>query len=250
MQELARILVAEDDDSFRSWATQYLQKRGYYCEEAACGATVTEKINNGCQFDVLIVDLNMPGNSNLELVREVAEKKPTLPIILMTGKPTTESAVESINLPIAAYIVKPFEPNDLLSEVQSCVVKSKLYNDISKSRERIKQWEQRMSDIETLLSIRTRSGSAVAIDAYLTLTIKNIIDPIFDLMHLSQALLNPVEEEHKNVCNLFKCPRLDSNQAMITQAVDVLEKTKRSFKSKELKTLREKLEKYMEAQKE
>jgi len=64
-------------------------------------------------FDLLITDLEMPGNHDLELVRRVSKLAAGLPVILLTAHPTMESAVQSACLPIVKYVVKPPNLDDL-----------------------------------------------------------------------------------------------------------------------------------------
>lgn len=65
-------------------------------------------------FDLLITDLRMPGVDGMELLRLARQNDPELPVLMLTGFPTIETAVESIKLGAADYIVKPFLPDDLV----------------------------------------------------------------------------------------------------------------------------------------
>ena len=61
------------------------------------------------RFDALVADIQMPGNRDLELVQWAILNAPGMPVILITGNPTVDSAVASLRLPVAAYLVKPVD---------------------------------------------------------------------------------------------------------------------------------------------
>src|SRR5262249_7926160 len=116
MLDRAHILIADDDVTLVESTADLLRREGYLCTcvtsaMAAAAALATE------QFDLLIADIKMPGNSELEFIRALPELDRELPVILITGYPTLRSAIDSVHLRIAAYLVKPVELDDLLRSV-------------------------------------------------------------------------------------------------------------------------------------
>ncbi|MFL5520546.1 MAG: response regulator, partial [Gemmatimonadales bacterium] len=101
--ESGRILFADDEATFLKATADLLRREGYEVDEVPDGACAMEKVAAG-PYDLLITDLEMPGNSDLQLVRAIAEKSGGLPVIILTGYPSVRSAVASIELPVAAYL--------------------------------------------------------------------------------------------------------------------------------------------------
>jgi DNA-binding NtrC family response regulator len=113
----ARILIADDEPLYLRTTGDLLRQAGYDC---VCVPNAMEaiKVLREQVFDLLLSDLNMPGNLRLELLREQSQAQPHLPIIVVTGVPTLPSAIESIRLGITDYLLKPVKFDDLLASVR------------------------------------------------------------------------------------------------------------------------------------
>ena len=114
------ILIADDDASFRMATRAYLRQHGYECEIAP-DATIALELLRSLDIELLIADINMPGNRGLELIEELPRIAPNLPVILLTGHPSTRSVKHSERLRVVAYLVKPPEPEQLLALVERAV---------------------------------------------------------------------------------------------------------------------------------
>lgn len=99
---------------------ELLRGAGYQCDCVADGQEVAQELRSGA-VDVLVADIRMPGNFNLELVEHVRSLENQPAVILMTGFPTLQTAIHSVKLKIAAYLVKPFGFTELLTEVQHAI---------------------------------------------------------------------------------------------------------------------------------
>jgi DNA-binding NtrC family response regulator len=86
----------------------------------------------------------MPGNSDLGLVREVSQIARELPIIIMTGHPTVESAVRSLQLTVTAYLVKPFERETLLVNVERAIRGFHAIRTVQNAQNRVEEWRSRL----------------------------------------------------------------------------------------------------------
>jgi two-component system response regulator HydG len=113
----ARILIADDEPLFLRTTAALLRKAGFHCTTAPDGPAALEALSHE-QFDLVLSDLNMPGNLRLELLREGREKWPDVPLIVVTGAPSLPSAIESVRLDITDYLLKPVKYEDLLSAVR------------------------------------------------------------------------------------------------------------------------------------
>ena len=112
-----RILIADDEPLFLQTTAALLRKAGFTCTSAANGTAALEALSRE-PFDLVLTDLNMPGNLKLELLREGRTKWPEVPVIVVTGAPSLPSAIESVRLGITDYLLKPVKFEDLLSAVR------------------------------------------------------------------------------------------------------------------------------------
>jgi two-component system response regulator HydG len=112
----ATILIADDEPLFLRTTAALLRKAGYDCLTAADGAAATSILRQE-QVDLVLSDLNMPGNLKLELLHEGRCQWPDIPVIVVTGAPSLPTAIESVRLGIADYLLKPVKYEDLLSAI-------------------------------------------------------------------------------------------------------------------------------------
>jgi CheY-like chemotaxis protein len=181
----------------------------------------------------LISDLEMPGNEDLALVKEVATAAGGLPIIIVTGFPSTGSAIASIELPVSAYLLKPVNFPELLSRIDAAVSRYRSYQAMRRAEVRLEQWREDFQHI-------AEAPGAPGVDAFLALTLRNVMGSLTDLELLGRALAG--REAGGHPCQLVNCPRGMQLQAAVRETVAVLEETKSAFKSKTLAQLRHKLE--------
>ncbi len=114
---LAKILIVDDEPLFLRTTAALLQGEGYECVCAADGNVASAALAQQ-SFDLVLSDLNMPGNRQLEFLREGRGKCPHTPLIVVTGVPTLPTAIESIRLGITDYLLKPVKYEDLLASVR------------------------------------------------------------------------------------------------------------------------------------
>ena len=112
-----RILIADDEPLFLRTTAELLRKAGYECACVADGGAALQALEQE-PFDLVLSDLNMPGNLKLELLQQGRSKWPETPLIVITGAPSLPSAIESVRFGIADYLLKPVKYTDLLSSVQ------------------------------------------------------------------------------------------------------------------------------------
>jgi DNA-binding NarL/FixJ family response regulator len=113
----ARILLADDEDTFRSSVAVLLGREGYVCDVAGSAEEAAALLTRE-SYDLLITDLRMPGNLDLELLRGVAAGSSVLPVIVVTAYPSVPSAVEAMRCAVVDYLVKPFDFDELLKSVR------------------------------------------------------------------------------------------------------------------------------------
>ena len=120
---IAHILVVDDDDGIRSLVKKYLNENKYLVTTAISAEDATEKIKI-IKFDLLVLDIMMPGKSGLEFIQENKNTLET-PIILLTAKGEANERIEGLEIGADDYLPKPFEPKELILRIQNIINKTK-----------------------------------------------------------------------------------------------------------------------------
>ena len=120
---LAHILVVDDDEGIRSLVKKYLNENRYLITTADSGEDAAEKVKI-IKFDLIILDIMMPGKNGLEFVQEHKNELDT-PIILLTAKGQANERVEGLEIGADDYLPKPFEPKELLLRIRNILDKTK-----------------------------------------------------------------------------------------------------------------------------
>ena len=120
---LAHILVVDDDDGIRSLVKKYLNENNFLISTANSAEDAAEKIKI-VKFDLIILDIMMPGKNGLEFIQE-NKKKIDTPIILLTAKGEANERVVGLEIGADDYLAKPFEPKELILRIQNIISKTK-----------------------------------------------------------------------------------------------------------------------------
>ncbi|MGR3174516.1 MAG: response regulator [Candidatus Scalindua sp.] len=118
--QTSKILIADDDETFLLATTDLLRREGYECYYAPDAKTVIETLKS-VKFDLLISDINMPGNNELELIKELPEIAEGLPVILITGSLYSDAQIQSLKPPVTVCLSKPLDFEELLMHVRSSI---------------------------------------------------------------------------------------------------------------------------------
>ena len=239
MSITGQILIADDNETFLRSTAELFSREGYECDISPDAETAIGMLKTS-RYDILIADIHMPGNSELELVKELTKIAEGMPVILVTGNPSLETATQSIQLPVAAYMDKPVEFETLLMQVKNSINKYRTYCSFQSTSHRLQEWQKDLESIKELVSSASETPTSVPINTFFKLTFRNIADSLLDLEHLIEGLNTNRGEQY--VCNLLDCPSITKLKNGLTESVEVLRKTKESFKSKDLGKLREKLD--------
>ena len=120
---IAHVLMVDDDEGIRSLVKKYLNENNFLVTTADSAEDAVEKVNI-INFDMIILDIMMPGKSGLQFIQENKDKINT-PIILLTAKGTTDERVEGLEIGADDYLPKPFEPKELVLRINNILKKIK-----------------------------------------------------------------------------------------------------------------------------
>ena len=151
---LAHILVVDDDDGIRSLVKKYLDENQYLVTTASNAEDASEKIKI-IKFDLIILDIMMPGKNGLEFIKEHRGSLET-PIILLTAKGEAKERVEGLEIGADDYLPKPFEPKELILRIKNILNKTNQNN-----LKRIIEFENIKIDLNKQLIIKDASESKI-----------------------------------------------------------------------------------------
>jgi two-component system response regulator ResD len=122
MHEALKILVVDDEERIRRLLKMYLEREEYEIDEAEDGNIALEKAIE-TDYDLILLDIMMPGKDGIEVCRELREKKST-PIIMLTAKGEEVNRVQGFEVGADDYIVKPFSPREVVLRVKALLRRS------------------------------------------------------------------------------------------------------------------------------
>ena len=128
----AHILVVDDDDGIRELVKEYLNQNNYLVTTSKSALDAEKKVKI-IKFDLIVLDIMMPGKSGLEFTKENKAVIST-PIILLTAKGEASERIEGLGIGADDYLPKPFEPKELILRINNILDKKKHKNTIRKFR--------------------------------------------------------------------------------------------------------------------
>ncbi len=143
----AHILIVDDDDRIRELVKQYLNDYDFLVTTANNAEDAKQKIDI-IKFDLIVLDIMMPGQSGLEFTNE-NKKKIGTPIILLTAKGEATDRIEGLEIGADDYLAKPFEPKELILRIRNILEKTK-----SKIQKRVVNFSNVNIDLNKLLIIK------------------------------------------------------------------------------------------------
>ena len=142
----AHILIVDDDDRIRELVKQYLNDNSYLVTTANSAEDAKKKVDI-IKFDLIVLDIMMPGQTGLEFTNEYKKKIDT-PIILLTAKGEASDRIEGLEIGADDYLGKPFEPKELILRIKNILEKTK-----SKNQKRVVNFSNINIDLNKLLII-------------------------------------------------------------------------------------------------
>jgi len=144
---IAHILVVDDDDRIRNLVKDFLSQNKYLISTSANAEDAQKKINL-IEFDLIVLDIMMPGMSGLEFI-SLNKKKIITPILLLTARGDAEDRIKGFETGADDYLPKPFEPKELLLRIKSILNRTKAIN-----KKRVIEFENVKIDLSKLFIIK------------------------------------------------------------------------------------------------
>ncbi len=237
--ERGHILMADDEESFLLSTAELLRREGYVVDAVTSGDEAAEHAR-GRAFDLVIADIRMAGNSELQLVRHLSSRADAPPVILVTGYPSLKTAVPAVELSVAAYLIKPIEFDSFLRHVNTAVEQSRTNRMLRDMYARAQSWQRDLGALSGQERRGIRSGESLAVEGFTDLALANILGSLDDLRRVIGAMQGKAPHPVRP-CLAMNCPRYAVLSSAIDETIDVLEETKRAFKSKQLGDLKDRL---------
>jgi len=119
-----RILIVDDELQMRQLLTLYLRQYSFQIDEANDGQIAYEKIKDGIQYDVILLDIMMPNMDGLEALNKIRELS-DVPVLMLTAKGNTDDKVTGLASGADDYLVKPFEEAELIARIKALIRRAK-----------------------------------------------------------------------------------------------------------------------------
>jgi DNA-binding NtrC family response regulator len=190
----ASVLLADDEPVFGETTAELLRRHDYDCDlvpDVALARACLERR----RYDVLVADIMMPGNTSLGLLPAARERQPDLSIILVTGYPSVETAVHSVDSGVFAYKIKPFAVEDFLATVAQAVRRSRLRRGLQDEAARSAELSARLQALADLVA-REKEGRALELSAreYLRLVMGSLSGSLLEALQVVDAMDMPGAE--------------------------------------------------------
>ena len=119
-QPVIRILVVDDESSIRRALRPPLVELGFQVAEASRGEEALQALR-AAAYDVVLLDINMPGIGGIETLRRIRASAPRLPVLMLTVRDGEEEKVEALELGADDYVTKPFSTRELIARIRTAV---------------------------------------------------------------------------------------------------------------------------------
>lgn len=165
-----RILVVDDERAARLSLGEILQLDGCQVQAAASGEEAL-KLMQGAEFEVMVLDIKMPGLGGMQLLAEARRLAPQMVIIMLTAYGTLETALKAIDLQVFAYLLKPVAPDDILATVRRGLArrrelyhKDKLIDEIEQNVRALRSARTATREVGIAPHPRVLSGGGLVLD--------------------------------------------------------------------------------------
>lgn len=234
-----RILLADDEALFAESTSELIRRHGYQCEHVSNASDALCRLNSE-SFDVLVSDINMPANDDLSLLKELHHLPSPPTVILVTGYPSVDTAVRSMEESVFAYKIKPFDMDQFLATLDSAVRHQQFRNQIRSHSASARSVLDRLEALQASLEKPQVPNLEQTVIEYVSVLMMQVADTSMEVSSLLQQVNGTSDDPPLRT--VTEHPDVDVLRNALQESVEVLEKTRNAFKSRELASLRRKLE--------
>ena len=166
---MSNILIIDDEKAIRKTLSEILSYEGYKIDEAADGEEGLRKFNEKV-FDVVLCDIKMPKMDGLEFLDKAGESNPDVPVIMISGHGTIETAVEAVKKGAYDYIAKPPDLNRLLITIRNAMDKTNLVTEAKVLRRKVTRVEEMIGQSPAIIKIKDTIDKVAPTDARVLIT--------------------------------------------------------------------------------
>jgi DNA-binding response OmpR family regulator len=152
------ILIVDDEDHLRQTLSLILQKENYRVETIASAEGALECLTSH-EYDLMFLDLNMPGMSGIDLLAKVHKQAPHMPVLILTAYAALESAILAVRLGARDYLIKPVEPVEILKRVAELFAESE---HPTRKKEIMGQMQDLLTELQKMEGRQTTPTDAAA----------------------------------------------------------------------------------------
>lgn len=232
----ARVLVLEDERLLGMMLEHCLSLRGHACVVEPTLKRALDRLQAE-EFDAVVSDLYLPDTDTGILGAVKPDQLP--PVIVITASPTLESSLRAIESGAYAYQTKPFDADEFITLIESAATLGRMQHRMKAARSRL---QTLLGDIEGLCHLRPFTSDALdqTLVDYIGLLLSNNIQSLAEATELLGLISR--DTAHRPVRHISRHPEAELFRTALTHTVEVLERTRHSFKSRELAELRRQLE--------
>ena len=161
------VMVIEDSATTRQLFTESLERAGYRVVQCGTGSAAFEQLKSGVAVQVVLLDLNLPDQSGLVVLRQLRSLRPDIVTLIVTGYQSQESAIEATELGVDEYLIKPVRPEDLPLMIMRAMLRRRLeaqrhqqlsavLDDVARIREAAAAHELRMAELAREIDVLRR----------------------------------------------------------------------------------------------
>jgi two-component system nitrogen regulation response regulator NtrX len=169
---MSNILIIDDEKAIRKTLTEILSYEGYKIEEAGDGEEGLKKFREKT-FDVVLCDIKMPKMDGIEFLDKAREGNPDIPVIMISGHGTIETAVEAVKKGAYDYISKPPDLNRLLITIRNAMDKTNLVTETKVLRRKVTKVEEMIGESPAIIKIKDTIEKVAPTDARVMITGEN-----------------------------------------------------------------------------
>ncbi|MEK6221036.1 MAG: response regulator, partial [Chloroflexota bacterium] len=151
-----KILIVDDEEAARKSLKDILKLEGYQAKAVGDGESAIESLENN-EYDLILLDLKMPGMDGLQVLEKVVETAPNTLVILLTAHGSLNSAIESLRKGAHDYLLKPAKPNQILASVAEGLTKRA---DTDRKRRVLSQMEASIQELKDAEGVETNPESS------------------------------------------------------------------------------------------